>query len=105
MMDKILSSINKMTVIGIIVFFYLLTPVCFFGFYNTSASLKYEVDEALIFLDIHDNYSVNLKMKRIQEIEKHEKELKQDMNFCIAGFIVFPAIASALIINRKRLQK
>ena len=81
----------------------LLTPICLMGILGTSVSLKYEVDEARIFVEIDKRRSENEKKNALNEINQHETELKRELFLWKLGSLGFPLLGTMLLFYRKRL--
>ena len=82
---------------------FLLTPICLMGILGTSVSLKYEVDEAIIFVNIDKKRSENEKIIALNEINQHEKELNRELYLWIFGSLGFPLLGTILLLYRRRL--
>ncbi len=98
-----ITVIKKIFLYLFVVIFYLLTPLCLFAVINTGVSLKYEVDQPRIFVDINQKYSNKEKEIAFKEIDEHEKELKKTYYLWMFAAFAFPITATSLIINRKRI--
>lgn len=98
-----LTTIKKIFLYFFVAILYLLTPLCFFAVLNTRVSLKYEVDQPRIFVEISDKYSEKEKEIAYKEIDEHEKELKIIYYMWMLAGFACPISATSLIIYRKRI--
>ncbi len=97
------TKLKKILLWVTVTVFYLLTPLCIMGVLGTGVSLKYEVDQARIFVEINDKTTIAEKEQAQKEIDKQERELKRTLYFWNIGLFAFPISATTLLIFRKRL--
>ena len=82
---------------------FLLTPVCILGILGTGVSLKYEVEQALFFIDNNDKNTNSEKAIQHLETAQHGRQL-QILNYLYKfGVIGLPIAATILLVNRKRI--
>ena len=97
MLGRIKSFLFYLFVITI----YLSAPICIFAVINIGVSIKYEVEEAHIFVNIDEKLSLIEKEIRHQEIDKHGRELKLEQSIWILMSVVLPVSATCLIVSKK----
>jgi len=93
---------NKSTRIILVIVLYLLAALLGLNSVGTLVSLKYEVDEGYVFLDMNKSMS---KVEREQSIEKlntKRRMLNRDIFLSTGGALLCLASATALIFKRKR---
>lgn len=87
----------------VVTLFYVLTPFCVLGILETGVSLKYEVDQAVIFVEIDEKMTVVEKEQALKDIGHHRKELTRKLGLWTIAFFIFPLIATSLLIFRKQI--
>jgi hypothetical protein len=73
------------------------------GILGTGVSLKYEVDEAYIFVDIDQKTSQHEKEIEHNQIDKHAWALRLTLVGWTVGLFACPVAATILLEKRKRI--
>ncbi len=100
-----IADVKKGLLYTSILLLYLMTALFGFAALNTMISLKYEVDEAYIVVEMNKKLSAEAKQNRIAQLDKEEKRLKFQANgLFIAAAGAFIG-ATAILIRRNRILK
>ena len=86
-----IADVKKGLLYTSVLLLYLMTALFGLAALNTMISLKYEVDEAYIVVEMNKKLSAEAKHKRIGELDKEGKRLKFQANglfFAAAGTFI-----------------
>ena len=96
---------KPLTFYTIVVFLFLLTPLCGIGILSTMVSDKYEVRDARLNLETDDSKSEQLKDKEHMEIDELEKSIKNQQTVALTAGIAAFLIATLMLVNRNKIIK